>query len=215
MPCRHWRRHRDADRDAHGGGGRMLQVERDAEHGPLPTRSARREVLRGHDDTIRAGMTALWIERDGRPPPPDPGAARDPERVRRGPDLRARRSVRGRRPRPCRAPARRRAELLHRRGRRVDALLRDLDYEENVADANALRRMLEAVDRCPAPVVAAVQGHALGGGAGSSPARTWRSPRPTRCSASPRSGSGSSLRSSRCSRWRRSGRAGPTLLRHG
>jgi len=42
----------------------------------------------------------------------------------------------------------------------------DLDYEANVADANALRRMLEAIDGCPAPVVAVVQGHALGGGAG-------------------------------------------------
>ncbi len=42
----------------------------------------------------------------------------------------------------------------------------DLDYEANVADANALRRMLEAIDACPAPVIAAVQGHALGGGAG-------------------------------------------------
>jgi methylglutaconyl-CoA hydratase len=42
----------------------------------------------------------------------------------------------------------------------------DLDYEANVADANALRRMLEAIDACPAPVVALVHGHALGGGAG-------------------------------------------------
>jgi methylglutaconyl-CoA hydratase len=42
----------------------------------------------------------------------------------------------------------------------------DLTYEENVADATALRRMLEAIDGCPAPVVAVVQGHALGGGAG-------------------------------------------------
>jgi methylglutaconyl-CoA hydratase len=41
----------------------------------------------------------------------------------------------------------------------------DLSYEENV-DANALRAMLEAIDGCPAPVVARVQGHALGGGAG-------------------------------------------------
>ncbi len=41
-----------------------------------------------------------------------------------------------------------------------------LDYDSNVADANALRGMLEAIDRCPAPVVARVQGHALGGGAG-------------------------------------------------
>ena len=42
----------------------------------------------------------------------------------------------------------------------------DLSYDENVADANALRRMLEAIDSCPAPVVARVQGHALGGGCG-------------------------------------------------
>jgi len=42
----------------------------------------------------------------------------------------------------------------------------DLDYEANVADANALRRLLEAIDACPAPVIAVVQGHAFGGGAG-------------------------------------------------
>ena len=42
----------------------------------------------------------------------------------------------------------------------------ELDYDENVADALALRRMLEAIDRCPATVVARVQGHALGGGCG-------------------------------------------------
>lgn len=42
----------------------------------------------------------------------------------------------------------------------------DLDFDANVADANALRGMLEAIDRCPAPVVARIQGHALGGGAG-------------------------------------------------
>jgi methylglutaconyl-CoA hydratase len=42
----------------------------------------------------------------------------------------------------------------------------ELDYDANVADANALRRMLEAIDRCPAPVVARVHGHALGGGVG-------------------------------------------------
>jgi methylglutaconyl-CoA hydratase len=42
----------------------------------------------------------------------------------------------------------------------------DLSFDENVADANALRRMLETIDACPAPVVARVQGHALGGGAG-------------------------------------------------
>jgi methylglutaconyl-CoA hydratase len=42
----------------------------------------------------------------------------------------------------------------------------DLDYEANVRDANALRQMLEAIDRCPAPVVCRVQGHALGGACG-------------------------------------------------
>jgi methylglutaconyl-CoA hydratase len=42
----------------------------------------------------------------------------------------------------------------------------ELSYEENVQDARRLRQMLETVDRCPAPVVARVQGHALGGGAG-------------------------------------------------
>jgi methylglutaconyl-CoA hydratase len=42
----------------------------------------------------------------------------------------------------------------------------DLTYEENVADALRLRAMLEAIDSCPAPVVARVQGHALGGGCG-------------------------------------------------
>ena len=42
----------------------------------------------------------------------------------------------------------------------------ELSHDENVADANALRRMLEAIDACPAPVVARVQGHALGGGCG-------------------------------------------------
>jgi methylglutaconyl-CoA hydratase len=41
-----------------------------------------------------------------------------------------------------------------------------LSYEENVADSTRLRRMYEAVDRCPAPVVAPVQRHALGGGIG-------------------------------------------------
>ena len=42
----------------------------------------------------------------------------------------------------------------------------DLGYDDNLADANALRQMLEAVNGCPAPVVCAVHGHALGGGAG-------------------------------------------------
>ncbi|HVC87588.1 MAG TPA: enoyl-CoA hydratase-related protein [Gaiellaceae bacterium] len=42
----------------------------------------------------------------------------------------------------------------------------DLTYDENVADALRLNAMLEAIDACPAPVVARVQGHALGGGCG-------------------------------------------------
>ena len=42
----------------------------------------------------------------------------------------------------------------------------DLSYEENVADAMRLYRMLEAIDACPAPVVCCVHGYALGGGAG-------------------------------------------------
>ena len=42
----------------------------------------------------------------------------------------------------------------------------DLTYDENVADALRLYRMLEAIDACPAPVVARVQGFALGGGSG-------------------------------------------------
>jgi methylglutaconyl-CoA hydratase len=42
----------------------------------------------------------------------------------------------------------------------------ELDYEENVRDARRLQDMLEAIDTCPAPVVARVQGHALGGGCG-------------------------------------------------
>jgi methylglutaconyl-CoA hydratase len=42
----------------------------------------------------------------------------------------------------------------------------DLSYDENVADALRLRAMLDAIDSCPAPVVARVQRHALGGGCG-------------------------------------------------
>lgn len=42
----------------------------------------------------------------------------------------------------------------------------DLSYDENVADALRLYRMLETIDTCPAPVVARVQGFALGGGSG-------------------------------------------------
>jgi methylglutaconyl-CoA hydratase len=42
----------------------------------------------------------------------------------------------------------------------------DLPFDENVEDALRLRALLDAVDGCPAPVVARVQGHALGGGCG-------------------------------------------------
>jgi methylglutaconyl-CoA hydratase len=42
----------------------------------------------------------------------------------------------------------------------------ELDYEDNVRDARRLQDMLEAIDGCAAPVVARVQGPALGGGCG-------------------------------------------------
>jgi methylglutaconyl-CoA hydratase len=42
----------------------------------------------------------------------------------------------------------------------------ELSYDENIADALRLRAMLDAIDGCPAPVLARVQGHALGGGCG-------------------------------------------------
>jgi methylglutaconyl-CoA hydratase len=42
----------------------------------------------------------------------------------------------------------------------------DLTFDQNVADALRLYRMLATVDACPAPVVARVQGYALGGGSG-------------------------------------------------
>jgi len=42
----------------------------------------------------------------------------------------------------------------------------DLSYDENVEDALRLYRMLEAIDTCPAPVVARIQGYCLGGGCG-------------------------------------------------
>lgn len=42
----------------------------------------------------------------------------------------------------------------------------DLSFEENVEDALRLRALFEAIDGCPAPVVARVHGHVLGGGCG-------------------------------------------------
>ena len=41
-----------------------------------------------------------------------------------------------------------------------------LTREQNEADAMALSAMLDAIDRCPVPVIARVQGAALGGGMG-------------------------------------------------
>lgn len=42
----------------------------------------------------------------------------------------------------------------------------DLTYKDNCADAERLRTMLHTLDECPAPTIARVHGHALGGGAG-------------------------------------------------
>ena len=42
----------------------------------------------------------------------------------------------------------------------------DVSYDENVDDALRLFRMLKAIDSCPAPVVARIQGYCLGGGCG-------------------------------------------------
>ena len=42
----------------------------------------------------------------------------------------------------------------------------DLSYDENVEDALRLYRMCETIDSCPAPVIARIQGYALGGGSG-------------------------------------------------
>ena len=43
---------------------------------------------------------------------------------------------------------------------------RALSPEQNVADAAVMRSLLEAIDDCPLPVIARVNGHALGGGSG-------------------------------------------------
>lgn len=42
----------------------------------------------------------------------------------------------------------------------------DLDAAANLADAEALRQLFVAIDSCPAPVIAVVQGHAFGGAVG-------------------------------------------------
>ena len=62
----------------------------------------------------------------------------------------------------------------------------DLSFEENVADALRLRAMLDAIDGCPAPVVARVQGTRSAEGAGSSRAATSSIAEPRRCSRSAR-----------------------------
>ena len=62
----------------------------------------------------------------------------------------------------------------------------ELSYDENVADALRLRAMLETIDGCPAPVVARVQGHALGGGCGLVHAATSWSPSQAHSSRSAR-----------------------------
>ena len=62
----------------------------------------------------------------------------------------------------------------------------ELDFDANVADANALRAMLEAIDRCPAPVVPGSRATRSAAAPDSSPAPTSRSPRPRRSSPSRR-----------------------------
>ncbi len=42
----------------------------------------------------------------------------------------------------------------------------ELSHDENVEDYRRLYRMLDSIFRCPAPVVARIQGYALGGGSG-------------------------------------------------
>lgn len=42
----------------------------------------------------------------------------------------------------------------------------DYDFEQNVADARGLARMLDAIDRCAKPVLALVRGNVYGGGNG-------------------------------------------------
>ena len=42
----------------------------------------------------------------------------------------------------------------------------DLSFDENVEDAMRLFGMMQAINDCPAPVVARIQGYALGGGSG-------------------------------------------------
>ena len=67
-----------------------------------------------------------------------------------------------------------------------------LSVEDNERDATAMQAMFAAIDACPVlPVVARVQGAALGGGWGSVRWPTSWSRRPMRRSASPSRGSAS------------------------
>jgi methylglutaconyl-CoA hydratase len=43
---------------------------------------------------------------------------------------------------------------------------RDLSEQQNVADANAAAALFSSIDACPKPVIARINSHALGGGAG-------------------------------------------------
>ena len=117
--------------------------------------SSHGEPLRGHARHHKAARHGRAPDRAGRRRPPRHArAAGDAERVRRGADRRARRGVRRRR--HARAVVLAGDGPSFCAGADVEWMRAsvDLDYEENVADANALRRMLEAIDRCPAPVVA-------------------------------------------------------------
>jgi len=49
---------------------------------------------------------------------------------------------------------------------------RDLEQDENVADAAIARNLFETIDACPRAVIAQVNGHALGGGSGLDPTKT-------------------------------------------
>ena len=62
----------------------------------------------------------------------------------------------------------------------------ELDFDANVADANALRGMLEAIDRCPAPVSPACRDTRSGAAPASSPAPTSPSRSREPSSPSPR-----------------------------
>ena len=65
-----------------------------------------------------------------------------------------------------RRPRRRRAVVLRRRRHRLDACRDAARREGNEQDAMAMAEMFDAIDTCPVPVIARVQGAALGGGMG-------------------------------------------------